>query len=61
MAKVNYRERLATAIAEERAEIHHRAWELLPFDFRLNWVYTLEYGWLEFCWLPGPLDQGEFL
>lgn len=26
-------------------------WEIIPFDFRIDWVYDPEYGWLEFCWL----------
>jgi len=27
-------------------------WLQVPFDFRVNWVYDDELGWLEFCWLP---------
>lgn len=25
-------------------------WVMLPFDFHINWVLDLQFGWLEFCW-----------
>ncbi len=27
-------------------------WELIEYNFRLNWVFDPKDGWLEFCWLP---------
>jgi hypothetical protein len=31
-------------------------WLLLNYDFRLNWVFDPDYGWLEFCWF----SEGSF-
>lgn len=37
------------------------SWELLPFDFSVDWVFDPEYGWLEFIWFPEALHPQKEL
>lgn len=39
----------------------HVYWELLPYDYRLSWIFTDPEGWLRFCWLEEALEPSHKL